>query len=265
VNPAGDLTPVIDFSGVTERAGDRVTQDALRMLNTRYKFASKFCEDRDVLEVACGAGQGLGYLARLARSVTGGDYTEILLRDAQHHYRDWVPLVQLDAHELPFADHCFDVLILYEAIYYLNTPGRFLEECRRVLRRPGTVIICTANKELADFNPSPHSTRYFSLRELANLLASQSFKTEFYGAFPADRNSARDVIISAVKRAAVLLHLVPKTMARKAWLKRLFFGPLKPLPPEISDDAAHSEHPRQVYPNDSASAYRVLYAIGRIE
>src|SRR5262249_6372523 len=102
------------------------------MLNTRYKFASDFCRGGRVLEIGCGAGQGLGYLARSASSVIGGDYTEALLRNAQSHYGGRIPLVALDAHELPFVDLSFDTVILYEAIYYLNSPAQFLEECRRV-------------------------------------------------------------------------------------------------------------------------------------
>ena len=104
------------------------------MLYTRYHLASQFSSGKDVLEVACGAGIGLGYLAKRARKAVGGDYSESLLRCVQSHYRSRVPLLRLDAHQLPFGDGSFDTVLLFETIYYLAEPGKFLDECSRVLR-----------------------------------------------------------------------------------------------------------------------------------
>ncbi len=97
------------------------------MLHTRYHYAAGLCQGKDVLEVRCGSGAGLGYLARRARSVVGGEYTESLLSRALLHYRGRIPLVWLDAHALPFREASFDAVILFEAIYYLGRPEDFLE------------------------------------------------------------------------------------------------------------------------------------------
>src|SRR5579859_6259771 len=43
-----------DFSIVTELPGDRITREAMRMLQTRYRLASNCCAGKDVLELACG-------------------------------------------------------------------------------------------------------------------------------------------------------------------------------------------------------------------
>jgi SAM-dependent methyltransferase len=171
--------------------------------------------------------------------------------------------MRLDAHALPFRDRSFDVVILYEAIYYLAEPDRFLAECRRVLRVPGVVLICTVNKEWPDFNPSPFSTRYFSSRELGELLERHGFGVELFGAFPVLKDSARDRVLSLVKRAAVALHLVPRTMKGREVLKRLFFGRLTPIPPEVTERMAELE-PLVRIPTDTVnSSYKVLYAVGR--
>ena len=69
-----------DFSTVTEVTGNRVTQDQLERLYHRYTFAAQYFDGMEVLEVACGTGQGLGYLAKKAKLVVGSDYTENLLR-----------------------------------------------------------------------------------------------------------------------------------------------------------------------------------------
>ena len=90
------------------------------MLYTRYAFARTFCRKKTVLEVGCATGQGLGYLAREARYVVGGDHAEIMVSRARRHYGRRMALLCLDAHTLPFRSASFDALILYEALYYLE-------------------------------------------------------------------------------------------------------------------------------------------------
>jgi len=58
---------LIDYSHVTEVPGAKVSEEQTRRLFSRYHFAQHYCEGKDVLEVVCGAGQGLGCLAKKAR------------------------------------------------------------------------------------------------------------------------------------------------------------------------------------------------------
>lgn len=255
---------VNDYTTVTEATGCRASLEQMGRLYVRYAYGAGFCAGKDVLEVACGSGMGLGYLARKAKRVVGGDYTDYLLRGARHHYGERIPLVRLDAHFLPFGDRSFDTVILYEAIYYLERPERFLDECQRVLREGGVLLICTVNREWHDFHPSPFSVRYFSASELADLLGRHGFEVDLLGDCPAMVRSARDRIISFLKRAAVRLHLIPRTMKGKELLKRLFFGTLIPLPPEISDGMAEYIPPSP-FPNDQpVSHFKVIFAVGRL-
>jgi SAM-dependent methyltransferase len=73
-----------------------------------------------------------------------------------------------------------DVIILFEAIYYLPSTERFVSECRRVLRYGGKVLIAIANKDLYDFNSSPYSYKYYGVVELKELFSKQGFTVEFY-------------------------------------------------------------------------------------
>lgn len=134
---------------------------------------------------------------------------------------------------MPFADHSFDLIVLFEAIYYLPSPSTFLMECRRLLRPGGELVISTINREWSDFNPSPLSRRYFSARELAGLLEEASFQSDLVGAFPTAAPSLGGKIISTLKRVAVKAGWIPKTMKGKELLKRIFLGPLRPLPAEL--------------------------------
>jgi hypothetical protein len=112
------------------------------------------------------------------------------------------------------------------ALYYLAQPQAFVAEARRVLRPDGRLVLCTVNREWADFNPSPFSTVYHSAAELRALLEGGGFDTTLFAAFPAQRATTRDRAVSAVKRFAVAFGLVPKTMRGKRLLKRVFLGRL---------------------------------------
>jgi SAM-dependent methyltransferase len=230
------------------------------MLWTRYAFAARFCSHRDVLEVACGPGQGLAHLGEVARRVVGGDYTERLLRYARAEYHGTVPLVQLDAQQLPFAAGSFDVVVLFEALYYLHNPGAFVGECVRILRPGGRIVICSANPAHPDFNPSPYSHRYLDASDLQSLFGTHGLQSDLFGAFDAPPASLRDHVVAAVKRIAVVLGLVPKTMAGKQLLKRIFLGRLTPVPGRISAGAATYREPRHIRAAEAA-AFKVLYAV----
>lgn len=254
----------MSFVSVTEKPGIRVTREGHRMLIARYAYAARCCAGRDVLEVACGAGMGLGVLATQARTVVGSDFDETLLGTARKTYQNRISLVRLDAHRLPFSDASFDVVLLLEAIYYLAHPEKFIRECRRVLRRDGVLLICTANKECRGFNPSPFSQRYFSSEELRHLFVTNGFDSEIFGGFPAAAPTLALRTVHGVRRLAVLMHLIPKTMKGKEWLKRLFYGQLVPVDAEIHLD---KETPEPVYPiasSDDAARYKVLFAIGHV-
>lgn len=253
-----------DFTTVTETPGARLSKHGMAMLCHRYRTALDHCAGKDVLEVACGAGQGLGYLARQAKRVVGGDCTPHLVQIARQHYKERILVSELDAHHLDLPERSFDVVILFEALYYLASPQKFLQECRRVLRPGGIVLISTINREWEDFNPSPFSTKYHSARELSELLREQRFQPELFGAFPVGGGSLRDAVVSLVKRAAVALHLVPKTMGGKEFLKRIFFGSLIPLPPELGPDMPDYEPPAPVPGDAPCPQFRVIYAVGRL-
>jgi ubiquinone/menaquinone biosynthesis C-methylase UbiE len=251
-----------NFETVTERPGSKASKEQLSMLYTRYAYAASMCSGKDVLEVACGSGPGLGYLARTARIVVGGDLTWNLLHVAHSHYGPRIPLLQLDAEALPFPEACFDVILMYEAIYYLPNPEKFLKECRRILRPGGKVILCSVNKEWTDFNPSPFFTRYFSAKELKNLFTDAQYIVDVKAGFHVAEPTLNVRFLSLIKRMAVRFQLIPKTMKGKEIVKRLVFGPLVSLPLEVYEGMAVS-CPLVTVPDSTPLAeFKVLFATG---
>lgn len=252
-------TTAAEYSEVTELAGSRISAEQLTRMEHRYGWAAEQCADKDVVEVACGSGQGLGMLQRASRSIEAGDYSEPILKMARDHYGDRIPLARVDAQALPYADTSKDVVILFEAIYYVPDATRFARECRRVLRPGGRVLIATANKDLYDFNPSPLSTRYYGTVELAQLFHDAGFSTEMSGYMPIDDVSMRQRVLRPAKKLAVALGLMPKSLKGKRFLKRFVFGSLVPMPAELPSPAAPVERPVPLPADSPDRLYKVLY------
>jgi SAM-dependent methyltransferase len=166
----------------------------------------------------------------------------------------------VDAQSLPFADRSLDVVLLFEALYYLPSPDRFMGECRRVLRPGGHVLIVTANKDLFDFNPSPYSQAYLGVVELGLLARQHGFSCDFYGVTPVDTVSLRQRALRPIKVAAVKLDLMPRTMAGKKWLKRVVFGRLSPMPAEVDPVSMQYTGPAPLAPGRPDRRYKVIYA-----
>lgn len=252
-----------DFRTVTELANAPISREQLDRLVNRYMWAAAQCRGKDVVEAACGAGPGLGVLAATARTVEAGDYSPTILEFARRQYASRLSLHEFDAQKMPFADGSKDVIILFEAIYYLPEPARFLAECVRVLRPGGMVLLSSANKDLWDFHPSPYSHRYFGVADLGALFAQYGFECEFFGFQPVDRSPLRQRILRPIKRAAVMSGLMPKTMSGKRWLKRIVFGEEVPMPAEITAATGQYSPPQPVAGGQVNRLYKVIYCAAR--
>jgi SAM-dependent methyltransferase len=98
-----------------------------------------------VLDVGCGAGPGLRYLAAQGAQPVGVDLVFYPLAEACKLVAG-ARVVQADvAHSLPFAERCFDVVLLSELIEHLPEGRPLLAECSRVLRTGGQVLVTTPN------------------------------------------------------------------------------------------------------------------------
>jgi ubiquinone/menaquinone biosynthesis C-methylase UbiE len=260
-----ELSPLPDYAPITETPRTPATRPQVKRLIQRYDFAERRTRGRRTLEVACGAGIGLGYLARTASSVVGGDATASALRLARAHYGSRVPLVRFDAHVLPFADGVFDAIVVFEAIYYFRDLARVLNECRRVLAPGGAVLISSVNPRWAGFTPSSFSTRYFSHGELCAILSAAGFQVDgCYGGFPTHDGTAVDQFVERSRRVAASLHLIPKTLGARAWLKRIFYGPTATLMPELTPGADTAPAPVELRRDDVDQSHQILYVAARV-
>src|SRR3989338_9392220 len=196
--------PQPDYFQITEAPGLLATHEQLERIYHRYHFAKPFTIGKKILEIACGTGIGLRYLTQHAQSITGGDIDDYNLAIAKKNHAGIsnIYIEKMDAHQLPFPDESFDLVLLYEAIYYLKDPEKFIKESYRVLRKNGMIIICTVNCSWRDFHPSPFTHNYFSIPDLQVLLSSQFNSVKMYGAFKIKQGISA-TLFSLLKHLAV--------------------------------------------------------------
>jgi ubiquinone/menaquinone biosynthesis C-methylase UbiE len=221
-----------DFLSITETPGALLNAEQVGRMALRYSLVAEMGVGRRVLEVSCGAGIGLGLLLGSAQSVTACDYSTSVLALAQEAVGAQAALTAADAQRLPYAADAFDLILSFEAIYYLPQPDAFLRECHRLLRKDGQLLLSTSNPDWPYFAPGALSVHYPSASELTRLLHDVGFeKVKLYGSLPVDRalsrlGAARAHVRRFVLRAGILRHDNALTRA----LKRLGYGALTPLP-----------------------------------
>jgi ubiquinone/menaquinone biosynthesis C-methylase UbiE len=108
-------------------------------------------EGQRVLEVSCGRGGFSCLLAARGAVMFGADFSEAALKIARNRTAagdrngNGVRLVQADAHNLPYADESFDIIISCETIEHLLDPLAALKEMARVCRDDGLIYLTTPN------------------------------------------------------------------------------------------------------------------------
>jgi ubiquinone/menaquinone biosynthesis C-methylase UbiE len=249
---------------VTECPGQKATIEQLERLYQRYRFSKYFSINKRVLEVACGSGIGLSYLAEVASSVTGIDIDDRNISTAKSNNTDPnIDIFKADAHKLPFPDNYFDVILLLEAIYYLEYPYIFVDEAKRVLARNGRLIICTVNKDWRGFHPSKYSKNYYSVNELHKMLSCYFDDIEFYGAFKVGDDFVKDNLLSIVKIIASRLNIIPGSLEARQKLKRVIFGKLQPIPNRIYEDMTRYKEPSIIDLKEPTKNFKILYAVSK--
>lgn len=254
-----------DFTTITETPGRGLNTEQLARIRQRYRFGATLARNKDLLEVACGAGSGLGILQQSARSLVGCDYTESVLRLVQAHYGQRMPLLCADAQQLPFAGASFDLLLAFEAIYYLPQIDRFLAEAHRLLRQDGILLLCTSNPDWPPFVPGQMSLYYPNLPALAALLANTGFpRTQFYGALPIATTTGRRSIVAALRKHLLRYKLFTTDNSLTRRLKHLAYGQLTPLPAELTLLSSTDGIPPDLTPLRATAPdrlHRVLFAV----
>jgi SAM-dependent methyltransferase len=176
-----------------------------------YQRLLERCADRDVLEAGSGEGYGADLIAGVARHVIGLDYDDSAVAHVRARYPR-VDMRQGNLAELPLDDDTVDVVVNFQVIEHLWDQGQFVDECARVLRPSGVLLMSTPNR--ITFSPgrdtpiNPFHTRELDAAELTELLTGAGFRVEamlgvFHGAGLAelDARHGGSIIEAQIARA----------------------------------------------------------------
>jgi len=175
------------WARVYDRLWRRYMNQTLPVLQTSAAVAPG---DR-VLDLACGTGD---LLARMARDTPGAalagiDLTGEMVRRARQKLAA-VPEAQIeeaDAHDLPFGDEAFDIVVCASTLHYFTHPDQVLGEARRVLRPGGRLVVldwcrdfwtCRVMDAMLQLVDPAHGACY-TLGELRALLRKSGFGVRF--------------------------------------------------------------------------------------
>lgn len=157
-----------------ERLANDPTSELWGEHRARYGFAiSRLAGQRGlVLDVACGAGFGLGMLRDAGISAHGFDFDPSALASTRGVY--WhAPVVRANATCLPLPGSCAEAVVSFETIEHVQDAEALVVEFARVLAPGGHLILSTPNRL---FGPAelhagnPFHVREFSGEELLDLL-----------------------------------------------------------------------------------------------
>ncbi|MCL4493125.1 MAG: class I SAM-dependent methyltransferase [Nitrospirae bacterium] len=144
----------------------------------RYAFACGLISGKEVLDIACGEGYGSSLLAKRAKGVIGVDISDEAISHAIRKYGNQKNLEFRvgSCTDMPCADESFDIVVSFETIEHIAGQKRMLDEVKRVLRKPGILIISSPNKKTNSDNTGLRNEfhiRELYLAEFANLLHSR--------------------------------------------------------------------------------------------
>jgi len=157
---------------------------------SNYVFASKFVQNKIVLDSGCGNGYGAKYLAENgANFVFGVDIDKKIIKKCEKRYRNVnnLSFVHCDSTTLGFESEFFDVVVSMEVIEHIQNYRKYLNEICRVLKRGGLFIISTVNKNI--FSPGlknpimVNHVKEFYPKEFTLLLSRYFSSVKIYGKF----------------------------------------------------------------------------------
>ena len=97
-------------------------------------------ENKDILEVACGAADFSVSAAQVANHVSCIDIDECRLNHLDKQKN--VTFQIMDASQMSYQDNAFDTIVIYNAFFHIrNQWDEIKKECRRTLKSKGIIYI----------------------------------------------------------------------------------------------------------------------------
>lgn len=173
---AGEFSP-IEYYEQNIPQDTRTFQHRLRVLAKHAGGSGR------LLDIGCNIGTLMRVASEHGWTPTGVEFNKNAARYAREHYG-------LDIRDVPFLetefdDDHFDVVVMSDVIEHLTEPMETLEECHRILKPGGTLLLTTPNvgapvarlsgKRWLHFKPNEHLL-YFTPETLGKMLDRTGFE-----------------------------------------------------------------------------------------
>ncbi len=163
-------------------------------INLIFKNVESLPPMDNVLELACGDGVYSKILAKNSKRLLATDFSEEMVKASKERLKSFnnVTVEKANCFDLQYSDKSFDTVFMANLIHIIPTPEKALEECKRVLKPGGNLIVVSYTlKEMKFIHKIGMGFRYlrtygkpaqagknYSLSEACDLILSTGFKVE---------------------------------------------------------------------------------------
>lgn len=163
------------FDSMENYVADRVEQ--INEYQELFKPFASF-EGKTVLELGCNKGYLINsFLQHETFRAIGAELDPEALKIARENYGDRIEFIQTEPDKIPLPDESVDVIYSIDTFEHLSKPHEILEECRRVLRPGGLLLLhfgawlTPYGSHLEDIIPMPWANAVFSMDTLLKVAA----------------------------------------------------------------------------------------------
>ena len=156
----------------------------------RYLLATKYAQNKVVLDIACGVGKGTYTLAERgnAAHVFGCDINSDAIRYAKYRNAHDRINFEIQDGEKYIKPDCYDLVVSFETIEHLKNADLFLKNVYTSLKRGGKLIISTpiSHLELNKTPSNPYHIQEWGFRSFQELISKYfSINKVFIQLYPA--------------------------------------------------------------------------------
>ena len=124
----------------------------------------------EILDLGCGDGRSLP-IWQIVGNACGLDLSEKAMSVAKKMFPE-LKFISGNALSTPFEDQSFDIVISQEVIEHIEAQSQYVEECNRLLRNGGYLILTTPNRYYFDRRKGGN----YSNQPIENLLTPQELR-----------------------------------------------------------------------------------------
>ncbi len=159
--------------------------------NNRYTYASRNAhiswqetinnivdvQNKQVIDIGCGGGIYTKELALMgAKIVVGLDFSKEILQAAKENCKGFpnISFIHGDAHNIPYPNETFDLIISRAVIHHLQDIPIFIREASRILKKDGILILQDRTIEDCTIPGSPDHIRGYFFSVFPKLIEIES-------------------------------------------------------------------------------------------